>query len=183
MMTDAECLKEVKKLESALLRFPPHTHDDQEFWDRRRMAIFEAVERFGVDTLRQAFRRFAEAGGEQGYGFPTVPEIVAECTAVASDGEPAEQARRTFPRFAHACAKQAAQCSPALLTLAALWPYESAHILCAGEIPATCPECGVRHVELGAFDALIDAHPGDTGGWTRYFKGYLLCAACAKKGK
>lgn len=177
-MTDTECLKEVKKLEASLLRFPPRTADDVEFWNRRRAAIWEAVEKFDIGTLRQAFKRFYKAG--EAYGFPTVPEIVQECESVM-DGEEVIERKKVYPRLNHTCAEEKPQSSPALMLLKALWPYEAEHILCSVEIPATCPECGALHIELGTFDSIIEENPDQTAGWTRNFKGWILCAKCAKK--
>ena len=180
-MTLDECIIEVRGLEAKLMRFPPRTDEDREFWRHRRAGIFQAVERFDVEVLRKAFAAIVEASqdDEKAY-FPTVPEILRACREATEADKPKPQVVwRRFKPADHTCSLIKPKQTTALGMLATMSPYEAAHILCPGDVPATCPLCGKRWVVVGIFESIQKSYPADdTSDWTPNFKGMMTCDEC-----
>lgn len=183
-MTIDECTSEVVNLEAKLMRFPPRTPEDREFWTRRRAGIFQAVERLDIAVLHKAFNTIVEEAAESDNAtyFPTVPEILAACQSVKDAAEPKQTPRRSpFRPAKHKCHAAPVDKNPALGMLATLSPYEAKHILCPASVPATCPSCGRQRVVKGIFDNLKTIYPASmTAGWNLNFKGLLSCEECEK---
>lgn len=180
-MTIEECTREVTNLEAKLMRFPPRTPEDREFWARRRAGIFQAVERFDVVVLRKAFAAIVEEsqGDEKTY-FPTVPEILRACREATEAEKPKRSIqRRRFEPADHTCSTIKPKQTIALGMLATMSAYEAAHILCPSDVAATCPQCGKRWIVLGIFESIQQSYPGDdTSDWTQNFKGMMTCDEC-----
>ena len=90
--------------------------------------------------------------------------------------------RQTFTPEEHKCAKRKCEPSEALKLLAVISPYEAKHASCKGEIHATCPACGARHLDKLILEGISKQFPPEqTKGINFHLKGFLLCPDCEAK--
>ena len=114
---------------------------------------------------------------------PALLEIVEACEEAREASAPIKvPERRDYPREDHKCAKRKDPPSDALRQLAAIAPYEAAHVFCKGKIRATCPACGARHLDTAILEGIAKLFPAEqVKGWNHYFKGWTLCPDCEVK--
>jgi hypothetical protein len=144
----------------------------------RREVLWDRLGEFPAKTLESARNALIDSGLEF---LPSVPEIVAACreAAYVPSGK-AILPHHRFKEFPHKCAAEKPSPGPALTALQAVFPYEAAHILCPGNIAATCPLCGETRPEDGVFDDLIRRFPQETANWNPLFKGMMACQECER---
>ena len=146
----------------------------------RREVLWERLQEFSVRTLQAARNTLIDSGLEF---MPSVPEIIDACREADEFSRPKEPTQRARHKDTpHNCSTEKPEHSNAWVELMMVLPYEAAHVLCPGKIPATCPICGSKHMELGVFDDIVKRHAeSDTANWNTCFKGLMLCSKCEKK--
>jgi hypothetical protein len=174
-VTIKEFNSEIEKLEAC---WPSRTDADRTV--ARRDVLWERLRETSANVLHEARNTLIDSGLEF---MPSVPEIIDACREVEEASKPKTPALRARHRPAeHICSTLRPEHASSLEELSWAFPSEAQHILCAGEIPATCPLCGLRRMELGVFDDIVRRHPAiETAGWNTCFKGLMVCDKCAKK--
>lgn len=145
----------------------------------RREVLWEHLGEVGVEVLSQARNSLIDSGLEF---MPSVPEILDACREVEDASRPKAKAPRAKHDPAeHTCNPEKLPNTLALTELQWAFPYEAAHILCSGDIPATCPLCGKQRIERGIFDDIMKRHPQDTTNWNGCYKGLMICQKCDRR--
>jgi hypothetical protein len=145
----------------------------------RRVGVFEQVEKFNVETFRQA-RKLLGSDVERRY-FPSPNEFLAACQEVNREIGPENGTVVTRPNFkltTHKCSP-APRHTGAWLLLRELRPLEAQHVTCSGGIPV-CPTCGKRQQPATdeMIQALMAAFPDQTDGWVPTVKTWMVCTRC-----
>jgi hypothetical protein len=174
-VTIKEFNSEIEKLEAC---WPSRTDADRTV--ARRDVLWERLRETPAEVLHEARNSLIDAGLEF---LPSVPEIIEACREVEEASKPkGRMLRKRHKEAAHQCSPQKPEASDALTELSWVFPYEAEHILCPADIKATCPLCGKQSIVTGLFDGIVNNHPADqTRGWTRNFKGLMVCDGCGKR--
>jgi hypothetical protein len=154
----------------------PRTLEYRDEVKRWRKSTFDKIEKFDEDVVKRALDTLSD-GGEK--WLPPAGAILDACREAV---EPVTKNRRAkiYKPAHHECGERAKP-SLALNELQWISIYEADHILCPGDIQATCPACGAEHLEYGLFQDIINRHPEETKLWNPRFKGLMLCESCSKK--
>jgi len=156
------------------------TRDQRSNRRARWNGIFDVVQGFSAEVWKEVRLRLTADGGDGGY-LPSSDEILECCEEVRDESKPAVLLKPVAAVAPHICAKDRKPRNSTAAMIAGLNPYEGEHLYCQGDIPATCPLCGVRHFEDGVFAGFFKARGESMEGVNDCFKGHLICDACAKK--
>ncbi len=142
---------------------------------RWRKAVFQKVERFDEDVVRKALDSLSDSAEKW---LPPAGAILAACEDAAK--KPVERQKPKSRRMTHQCITCTE--NSALRDLAAILPYEAAHVGCP-ITQAICPMCAKHFQQVNPIiGSLMAARPDETVGWTAWHKGYLICEKCAEGG-